>query len=151
MKSHPKKKEENSNLELINGLKLQLQRALADYDNLRKRTEIEKEGWFKYAGVRVVGRLLPILDNLESMQKHLNDQGLAITIIEFKKVLKDEGFNEIKPEVGSDFDENRMEAVEAIDGGEKGKVAELLLPGWLVEDGQVVRHAKVKVYGNGIK
>lgn len=142
----PSKKKDTSNLELIDGLKSQLSRALADYDNLRKRTEIEKEGWFKYAGIRVVGNLLPILDNLENMQKHLNDQGLAITIIEFKRVLKEEGFSEINPEVGQDFDENKMEAVEVIEGGEMGKIAEVLLPGWMIEDGQVVRHAKVKVF-----
>jgi molecular chaperone GrpE len=145
MKKLLKNKDEN----FVSGLKIQLARALADYDNLRKRTELEKEGWLKFASARVIGRLLPVLDNLENMQKHLEDQGLAISIIEFKKVLKEEGFGEILPKEGDSFDENKMEVIEAIAGGEKGKVAELILSGWFNEE-QVVRHAKVKVYNGDV-
>lgn len=143
------KKKDSKEVEIVSNLKSQLARALADYDNLRKRTEAEKEGWFKFASIRVVQQLLPILDNLENMQKHLNDQGLSLTIVEFKKVLKEEGFNEILPGVDGVFDENTMEAVEAIEGGKEGHVAEVLLPGWLTGD-QVIRHAKVKVYKEAV-
>lgn len=142
----PVKKKDNKNEELIAALKDQLARALADYDNLRKRVEVEKEGWLKFASVKITGRLLPILDNLENMLKHIQDQGLAISIVEFKKVLNEEGFKEIVPKVGEKFDENLMEAIEAVEGGEDGTIAELMLSGWISEDGQVIRHAKVKVY-----
>ncbi len=148
----------------IEELKNQLVRALADYDNLRKRTESEKEVWFKFAAERIVVRLLPILDSLESAQNHLKDQGLGIALSEFKKVLDEEGLVEINPKQGDEFDPEVHEAIESIEasgpeglrpgGGEKGKVAELVLTGWKFEDlpaqagGRVVRPAKVKVYGD---
>ena len=43
-------------------LKAQLVRALADYDNLRKRVEREKEEFEKLANLKLVIRLLPVLD-----------------------------------------------------------------------------------------
>ena len=129
-------------LEMVKGM---LARALADYDNLSKRTEREREGLTKIASVGIVVSLLPVLDNLESAQAHLKDAGLAITIGEFKKVLSEEGLSEIRPKVGDEFDENTMEAIEVIKGTSDNRIAELVLTGWKFEDGTVVRHAKVKV------
>jgi len=127
-------------------LKSQLVRTLADYDNLVKRIERERAEFGKFASVSVIVKLLPVLDNLESAQIHLKDQGLAISIMEFKKVLSEEGLTEIKPKVRDAFDENLMEVIETVPGEEKGKIAELVLIGWKYLEGQVVRHAKVKVY-----
>lgn len=132
-------------------LKNQLARALADYDNLRKRTEAEKEVWTKFSAEKVLIKLLPTLDILESAQKHLNDQGLALAISEFKKVLLEEGLVEISPVKNAYFDPKVHEAVESVGGGKKGKISETLLPGWKFEDGKVVRPAKVKVFGEKIK
>jgi molecular chaperone GrpE len=137
------KKTKPGELEVVKGM---LARALADYDNLSKRVERERQDLNKIASVGLIIRLLPILDSLESAQVHLKDQGLAITIGEFKKVLSEEGLTEIKPEVGREFNEEAMEAIEAIEGKDKGKVAEVVLVGWKFEDGTVVRHAKVRVY-----
>jgi len=123
-----------------------LARALADYDNLSKRVDRERQELGKIASVSVIIRLLPVLDNLESAQLHLQDQGLAISIGEFKKVLSEEGLSEIRPSEGEGFDETLMEVIETIPGEEKGKIAELVLVGWKYEDGTVIRHAKVKVY-----
>jgi len=137
------KKIKPGELEAVKGM---LARALADYDNLSKRVERERQDLSKIASVGVIIRLLPVLDSLESAQVHLKDQGLAITIGEFKKVLSEEGLTEIRSKVGDEFDENTMEAIEVIEGKDKGKVAELVLAGWKFEDRTVVRHAKVKVY-----
>ena len=49
-------------------------------------------------------------------QEHLKDQGLAISIVEFKKVLSEEGLTEIRPKVGEDFSEQEMEAIEVVFG-----------------------------------
>lgn len=126
-------------------LKLQLARALADYDNLVKRVERDRETIEKVVSLRLVIKLLTILDSLENAQVHLKDQGLAITIIEFKKVLSEEGLTEIRPEIGSDFDEETMEALEVVAGERDNSIAEVVLTGWKYNDGSVVRHAKVKV------
>lgn len=127
-------------------LKNQLARTLADYDNLRKRTDEEKMGWIKFATSKFIQNLLPILDTFESAQEHLKDSGLAIAIMQFKEELKNEGLIEIRPKVGDSFDENLMEVIDVIIGSDDGKVAETLTPGWKFMDGIVVRHAKVKVF-----
>lgn len=127
-------------------LKSQLARALADYDNLLKRTEQDKSKWIKFASQSLIQNLLPILDTFENAQVHLKDSGLAIAISQFKEILKQEGLEEIKPKVGDNFDENLMEVIDVIKGEEDGKVAEMLTPGWKFMDGIVIRHAKVKVW-----
>ena len=104
-------------------IKNQLARVLADYDNLRKRVEQEREVWAKFSAQVICTRLLPILDILEGAQNHLKDQGLAIAISEFKKVFNEEGLKEIRPVAGETFDPKVHEAIELVDGGEKGEVA----------------------------
>ena len=126
-------------------LKNQLTRALADYDNLRKRTDEEKTLWIKFSSQTIITKLLAILDMLESAQVHLKDQGLAIAILEFKKVLNDEGVEEIAPIEGDEFNHEFMEAIEVVKGKSDNKVVEVVLPGWKFTDGSVIRHAKVKV------
>lgn len=132
-------------------VKGQLARALADYDNLRKRVERERGEYGTYAKVTLMARLLPVFDMLEGAQEHLKDSGLAITIDEFAKVLREEGIEKIEVAPGDTFDEELHEAVEAIDqlakGKKKsGKVGEVVLTGWKIVDGPVIRPAKVKVY-----
>lgn len=139
-----KKETDKVHLELEN-LKAMLARALADYDNLSKRVEREREVLGKMASIGIITKLLPVLDMLENAQKHLQDQGLAIGIGEFINVLKDEGISVINPSVGDEFDENLMEAIEVVEGEEDNKVSEIVLGGWKFNDGQVIRHAKVKV------
>jgi molecular chaperone GrpE len=129
-------------LEVVKGM---LARALADYDNLSKRVDRERQDLGKIASVGIIVRLLPVLDGLESAQMHLKDQGLAISIGEFKKILSEEGLTEIMPKVGEPFNEQVMEAIEVVPGESDNSIGEVVLPGWRFSDGTVVRHAKVKV------
>lgn len=132
----------------IDNLKNQLTRALADYQNQNKRFQEERSQIFAYASQQVLENLIPVLDILEKAQEHVNDQGLGMAISEFKRVLKDEGLEEIKPEVHNPFDHELMEVVESVSGeGEKDTVAETVLSGWKFKEGKVVRYAKVKVFG----
>ena len=59
-------------------------RALADYQNLEKRIERDKELLVKLASSVLVIKLLPVLDNLERAQDHLQDSGLDHVIRQFK-------------------------------------------------------------------
>lgn len=158
IKVKPKKEDKkklNENPEVVL-LKNQLARTLADYDNLRKRTDEEKSLWIKFSTQRVLTTLLSVLDNFELAQKHLNDSGLAIAIGEFKKVFEEEGLEEISPKAGEDFNHDLHEALETIETqseGQDGKVAEVVLTGWKfkgddgLHDGKLIlRHAKVKAY-----
>jgi len=132
-------------------LRGQLARTLADYDNLVKRVERERDEVKKVLSLRLILKLLTVLDGLENAQEHLKDQGLAITIIEFKKVLSEEGLTEIRPKVGETFDENTMEAIEVIAGTSDNneshgdKIHSVGLIGYKFSDGTVVRHARVVV------
>ncbi len=135
----------------IDLLKDQLARALADYDNLRKRAEAEKLSWAKFASQGILIKLLPVLDILESANLHLKDKGLEMALLEFRKVLEEEGLVEVDPKKGQAFDPSDQEAVESISGGKKGTVAEVILPGWKFVDGPVVRVAKVNVFGKETK
>ncbi len=142
-----KSKTDKSQLD-IEDLKNQLARALADYDNLRKRTEKEKELIGKIANARLLERLLPVLDMMEEVQGHLEDPGLAIVVSEFRKSLEREGLYEIKVKVGDRFDENKHEAIDTIKGRnekEAGTVAEIINSGWEIDD-LMIRPVKVKVY-----
>lgn len=130
----------------LSEVKSQLVRALADYDNFRKRVESEKGELVRLSSSIILSKLLPIIDMLDAVQKHLKDAGLAIAISEFRKVLFEEGLEEIKPNEGDGFSEDSHEVVEVIKNGKKGKVAEVVLSGWKFESGKIIRHAKVKVY-----
>lgn len=146
MRKSSKKDNKTEEIDQIAQLKNQLARTLADYDNLVKRVQREREELSKVASLGILIKLLPVLDNLESAQEHLKDQGLAISIGEFKKVLDEEELEEVKPQKGDMFDENLHEATEIVQGGDKGTIAELILTGWKFKDGQVIRVAKVKVF-----
>ncbi len=142
MKKNSKKRIKKSEQE---NLKDQLARALADYDNLRKRIEREREEIEKIAGTKFALKILSVFDLLEEAQKHLKDSGIALTIEEFEKILESEGIERIEAKPGTKFNEELHEAVEVVKGGKDGKIAGVVLTGWKFKDGPVIRPAKVKV------
>lgn len=117
-------------------------RALADYRNLQKRTDEEKSVISDFVSETILRRFLPILDNLELLQKHLNDTGLGMIIKDFKQNLLDEGVQELEAE-NQDFDPSTMDAIEMV-AGEPNKVVEVLNKGYK-KNNKVIRFTKVKV------
>lgn len=130
-------------------LKSQLARALADYDNLAKRIEKEKESFSDVANMALVKRLIQPIDMLYEAQKHLNDTGLAIAINEFEMVFADFGIEKIDPKPGEKFNENLHEVTEVIQGENDSTISSVILVGWKYKEGLVVRHAKVIVIKKG--
>jgi molecular chaperone GrpE (heat shock protein) len=127
----------------------QLARALADYANLQKRVDKEKEEIWRLMLVRFVSKVLPVYDMLLNAQSHLGDPGIAITIEEFTKILNEDGVEKIGIQVGDNFDQDYCEATDtesASDKNMKGKVAKVLMQGFRIKDGPVIRPAKVTVY-----
>lgn len=123
-------------------LELNWKRAVADYQNLKRRNEQERVEVIKYANVNLIKDLLPVLDNLQALLIHSDDQGLKITVSHFLDTLKSQGLEQIDVQ-GKEFDPNTCEAIEVVDG-EPNKVMEVLQNGYTY-DGRLVRPARVKV------
>ena len=119
-------------------------RALADYQNLQKRYDRERADFVQFASAGLILRLIEVLNHLEKAAENLKDKGLDIIVTEFKKVLTENGLEEIKSQ-GEKFDPNFMEAVEVVEGKDEGKVAEVASKGYLL-NGKVLLPAKVKVF-----
>ena len=126
-------------------LKNQLARALADYQNLVKRVEKEKEQFEKFSNLKLILRLLPVLDILKQAQLHTKDAGVAITIKEFEDALKTEGIEELQIKPGDIFNPELHEVVEVVAGKDNNNISEVVLSGYRFTNGPVIRHARVKV------
>ncbi len=139
-------KKEDENIKKLTEEKEDLEarwkRALADYQNLERRTSEIRREWILESNKDLIAKLLPVLDTLFLASRHLKDEGLRLSIQKFLDTLKDEGVERIETE-GKTFDPNLMEATESIEG-EKDKVVEEIRPGFILND-KVLRPAQVKV------
>ncbi len=142
IKNQKSKIDESNKSEQIENLENQVKRTLADYQNLEKRVAEERKDWIKNSNKNLILRLLPTLDTIMLAQKHVEDQGLRLSVQQFLDALKLEGVEKIKTE-GEQFDPVRMEAVE-VSLGEEGKVLSEVRAGYLL-NGEVLRPAQVKV------
>jgi len=119
--------------------------ALADYQNLMKRTAEEKQEFSKYANEQLVMEILPVYDNLKVSMEHIDEaaktsgwaEGIKYVIKQFKDVLANMGVEEIEAE-GKDFDHNTMEALE----GQGDKVKKVVKAGYKMRE-KVISPAKV--------
>lgn len=123
-------------------------RALADYRNLQKRTEEEKESLVEFISTMLFKRILPTLDNMEMLEKHIKDEGLRMINKEFKQILNEEGVVEIDT-LGKPFDPETMDAIEMVadnntNGESKNVVIEVLNKGYMLRN-KLLRPARVKV------
>ncbi|MFY0545114.1 nucleotide exchange factor GrpE [Brevibacillus sp. H7] len=130
-----------------------MMRALADMENLRRRVRKEQEDLAKYASLRVIEELLPVLDNFEramaadkeSMTVDSLLQGVNMVYRQMVQVFEKEGLTPIQA-AGQPFDPNIHQAVMQVEdpGYESGVVVEELQKGYQFKD-RVVRPAMVKV------
>lgn len=130
------------------------QRALADYRNFQRRS-MENEQRAKQDGaVRVVRSVLPVLDHfdlaLDQDTSSLNVEqligGVKIVRDELSKALEQHGVTRLEPEIGSEFDPNRHEAVTRMpgEGVAPNHIVAVMQPGYMLGE-QVLRPAKVAV------
>ncbi|MEK7129554.1 MAG: nucleotide exchange factor GrpE [Patescibacteria group bacterium] len=117
-------------------------RALADYQNLEKRTWQDKEETRKFAVSVFLERLLPVVDTLERAQGHLSDTGLALALKELTALLGEFGVERMATE-GRAFNPHEMECIEVVEG-KANEVIEEVLPGYRLH-GKILRVAQVKV------
>ena len=139
--------------EQIDDLQDRVKRQLAEFENYRRRTEIEKAAMFEVGAKSVIEKILPVIDNFE--------RGLATVPEEEKNSPFAEGMNmiykqlmveleklEVKPieAVGAEFNPELHNAVMQVESEEleTGMVAQELQKGYTYR-GTVVRHSMVAV------
>ncbi len=129
------------------------QRAKADYLNLKRQSEKEKEELAKFANAALIIELLPIYDNMKRALSHVPDgddgkdwvKGIFHTIKQFKQLFESLGIEEIKT-VGKPFDHELHHAIgkEKRDGVRSGTVIEEMKTGFTMH-GKLVEAAQVRV------
>ncbi len=128
-------------------------RLQADFENLKKRIEREREDFYRHATGCLVARLLPVLDGLEralasgsaaAAGEGLRD-GVALIHRQLLDELRKEGLRPVEA-LGQPFDPELHEAVatDASCGLPPGTVVEELRRGYLFHD-RLLRPALVRV------
>ncbi len=126
------------------------QRALAEFQNYRKR--IERDRLTEQASMKgdLIKRVLPVLDDLErALQNRPADDpwagGIELIQRKLQAILEGEGVRRIEAE-GLQFDPNFHEAIaqEAVEDAESGQVVEVMQQGYMLGD-RVIRPAQVRV------
>lgn len=127
---------------------------MADFDNFRKRTLKEKAELIRNGGEKVLGELLPVLDDFERALQAINSgndvdslkEGVNLIYGKFVQYLEKNQVKEIIS-TDADFDTELHDAVTTFpvdDESKKGKVIDTVQKGYMIND-KVLRHAKVVV------
>lgn len=128
-------------------------RLRADFDNMRRRTQLDREAAEKYRAQKLLTELLPVLDNLErALQVEVSSddavslyKGIEMVYRTFIDATKQEGL-EVIPAEGAAFDPNVHQAVMQESDSEKeaGIVLRELQKGYQLKD-RVLRPSMVSV------
>lgn len=150
MKKKSTKKSEKNQIEQETQIwKDKYLRALADYQNLEKRTEEEIKRRSSNEREIIISQLLNILDNIERAEIFIKDEGLKQIKNSFDQFLGSMNINAMDLQ-GAEFDPNLAECIELVPKAEEGKIVEVVRKGYLIGD-KVLRHAQVKVGTSGQK
>jgi molecular chaperone GrpE len=130
-----------------------LLRALAEVDNVKRRTQREREEYVRYANEGLVRDLLPILDNFDralDAARATDDatkvaDGVALIQRELLKVLERIGVTRYSA-LGERFDPNRHDAAGRVVSAQQppDTVVSELTPGYVL-NGRVLRPSQVIV------
>ena len=126
-------------------------RLMAEFQNFKRRAAREKSDIHAYANEKIIGELLPVLDNFErALQTESGDlesysKGMELIFTQLKTALEHAGLEEIKA-LGEDFDPNVHNAVMTEDSEEHddGKISKVLQKGYKLND-KVIRPSMVAV------
>ena len=129
-------------------------RAVAEFENYRKRTLKERAELILNGGEKFITAILPVLDDMERAiangektdDPEVLREGMTLIYQKFIKTLEAQGVSKIDT-IDADFDTDVHEAVAMVPGmgdDKKGKVIDCLQQGYKLND-KVIRHAKVAV------
>jgi len=131
-------------------------RALADSENMRKRSERDRREAEQYGSSRMARDMLPIYDNLSRALEAATDEtrqmsgalleGVELTLRELTNVFKKHGIEPITPQVGERFDPQIHQAMfEApLPGTKAGDIIQVSQAGFMLHE-RLLRPAQVGV------
>ena len=130
-----------------------MQRTRADFENYRKRVEVEKQQARESGRMAAIIKLLPVIDNIEraivympkELEKNTWAQGVASLVKNLEKSMESLNVKRINAKPGTVFNPDLHEAIQMEESdGDKEVIAEELQAGYTL-DSQVIRHSMVKV------
>jgi len=133
-------------------------RALADFDNYKKRVALEQDQFVKFANEGIILEVLPALDNFkrslltaEKVKAHEDlIKGIALVVRQMQDSLKKFGVEEIEA-VGQPYNANLHEAIlSKEDDGPENMILEEVQKGYTL-NGRVIRPSMVIVSKKGVK
>ena len=140
-------------------LKDRLMRALAEVENIRRRTDKEKTDMAKYAVSPLAKELMPVADNLQRAMESLSDEAKEaadeqiktfITGVEMTEKMLQDAFSKNKIEYvnpeGEKFDYKLHQAMTEVEnsGQPAGTVVHVMQPGYVLNE-RLLRPAMVAV------
>lgn len=127
-------------------------RAYADFENVKKRLEREKNQALEYAYEKIAKDLLPILDALDNAKAAAKDhsailEGIALVQDNFLKILSRHGVEAI--DTSGEFDPNLHECIMQVAKPEAqdGQIAQVMQQGYVYKQ-RTLRPAMVAVVKN---
>ena len=128
-------------------------RVAADFENYKRRTAQEKVDLLKYSNAKLIGELLPVLDNFQLALKNSGNspemqnmvKGMEMIYRQMLQVLEQAGMSKIEA-VGQPFDPKLHEAIMQVedDSVPEDTVVEELRAGYMLKE-RVIRPSMVKV------
>ena len=158
MTEKKKNKKEIDLEQQLNELTADLQRTRADFENYRKRSELDRISMYETGQASAILKLLPVIDNIERainhIPKELDDnvwaQGVASLTKNLEKSLENMNIKRIDASPGTTFNPDLHEAIQfdeqaqgdSLDSEEI--IAEEMQPGYMLGN-RPIRHSMVKV------
>ena len=126
-------------------------RLMAEFQNFKKRAAREKSDIHAYANEKIIGELLPVLDNFErALTSETSDvqgyaKGMELIFTQLKTALEHAGLTEI-PALGKEFDPKLHNAVMTSQSDEydDGQISMVMQKGYTLND-KVIRPSMVAV------
>ena len=127
-------------------------RALADAENLRKRSERDRREAEQYGGSKLARDMMPVYDNLKRALDAAGEaqdgviEGIQLTLKELLKVFEKHGITLVNPEIGEKFDPQMHQAMfEApLPETKAGDIIQVMAEGFMLHE-RLLRPAQVGV------
>ena len=144
-------KVEDEKLEVTN----QLKRALDDYHNLENNTQKRLNLLYLQSRKSLAEKLIPIVDDMGMAVKSKKEikfdeksiswaDGVIELLNKLEKSLEEIGLQKYIPEIGSEFDPAKHEALTTVPGENPNTVHDVIQPGYILDD-IVIRPSRVVV------